>query len=176
MKTTKAILLTLGLAAIMTACGNHADKDLSGSWTSAAPINVTKTVAGATSATKTLAVDFTAPTGDAAGEVTLTADYDVTAPVVTDSVTESRSYKVTASVRGTYSRVKGEDDEYLLTFDKNTVDVQGTDAPELGPVTDDFISSLDPLTSIEDVEISKDGNHLTFDTDHPDVHYHFVKK
>lgn len=176
MKTTKALILSLGAAALLAACSQHSDENPTGSWTSAAPETVTQSIGGATSATRSLSFDFKAPTGDTAGEVVMTADYDVTVPFVTDSTTNSRSYQVTASVRGTWTQEKGEHDDYLLAFDKNSIDVQGVNAPELGPVTDDFISSLSRFASIEDVEVSKDGSHMTFETDKPDVTYHFVKK
>lgn len=171
MKTSKIFLCAMGLAAVMTACDHHKDADLTGSWTSAAPQSVTQSVAGATSATKTLSFDFTAP-----DQMTMTAEYDVTVPEVTDSVTNSHSYQVTASVKGTYTLAKGEKDDYMLSFDTNTLSVSGTNAPELGPVTDDFLSSLAAFTKIEDVEVSKDATHLSFETDKPDVTYTFVKK
>lgn len=174
----KTLMAAFAVAALFTACSaHHETEDPTGTWTSAAPISVTKGVADATTATKTLTIDFAAPVGDAAGELTYTADYDVTAPYVTDEgTTESRSYKVTASIKGTWAQEKGEHDDYLLTFDQNTLTVNGTDAPELGPVTDEFMTSLTTFTSIEDVEVSNDGTHMSFETDHPDVTYHFVKK
>lgn len=176
MKTTKTLILTLGLAAMFTACDSNKDENPSGSWTSAAPVSVTQGVAEAKSASKTMTFDFTATDSKTAGDVVVTADYDVTSPVVTDSVTTDATYKVTASIKGTWTQEKGEDDDYLLSFDTNTLSVSGTDAPELGPVTDEFLTSLTTFTSIEDVEVSKDGTHMTFETKHPEVKYHFVKK
>lgn len=171
MKTTKTILMALGVAAMFTACSSRVDENPAGSWTSAAPATVTAKVADATSASKVLTFDFVAP-----DEVTLTADYDVTATVATDSVPWTVSYMATASVKGTYNRDSKDDDEYLLSFDTNTLSVSGTDAPELGPVTDEFLSSLAQFTKIDDVKVSKDGKHLTFEAGHPDVEYHFVSK
>lgn len=104
----------------------------------------------------------------------MTADYEVTMP--SDSIAEGISYKVTASIDGTWTRDTDDDDDYLLAFDKNSLSVAGTDAPELGPVTDAFMNSLQQYTMIEDVEVSKDGTHLTFETKSPEVKYHFVKK
>lgn len=173
----KTLMAALAVAAIFTACSAHRDDDPTGTWTSAAPISVTKNVAAATTASKTITIDFVAPVGDAAGTLVYTADYDVTAPYVTDEgTTESRSYKVTASIKGTWAQEKHEHDDYLLTFDQNTLTVNGIDAPELGPVTDEFMTTLTTFTSIEDVEVSDNGTHMTFETDHPDVKYHFVKK
>lgn len=177
MKTSKALLLTmLGMGAVITACSHHSDDDPTGSWTSAAPINVTETVDGSTAASKVISIDFKAPVADAAGVVTLTADYDVTVPDVTDPATDSHSYQVTATITGTWTQDKDDHDDYLLAFDTNTLSVAGTNAPELGPVTDDFLTSLSSFTKIEDVEVSKDGTHMTFETDHPDVKYHFARK
>lgn len=177
MKTTKTLLFAVGLAAAFTACSTKDDENPTGSWVEAAPQSVTETVAGAKTATKVISIDFQAPASKGqAGELTYAAEYDVT--VAADSATETpaSSYKVTASIKGTWAQDGDDDDDYLISFDKNSLSVQGTDAPELGPVTDDFMNSLSKLTSIEDVEVSKDGAHLTFETKAPKVKYHFVKK
>lgn len=174
MKTVKALFLTLGAAAMFTACSGHDDDNPTGSWSAAAPQSVTQTVAGATSATRTLSFEFNAPESDAPGLVTLTADYDVSIP--TDSVSGLSKYSVTATIKGTWTKEADSHDDYLLNFDTNTLEVNGTDAPELGPVTDDFLNSLGTFTTIEDVEVSNDGTHMTFEAGHPDVKYHFVRK
>lgn len=174
MKKTSTLLLTLGVSAmLMASCSSSKDSQPTGTWTSQTPIVVTQAIDGARQASKVLTFDFSAPE---AGKVTYTADYTVTAPFVTDSVSGSSQYQVKASVEGTYAAKAGEDDDYLLTFDTNTLSVQGTNAPELGPVTDDFLQSLTALAKIEDVEVSKDGSRMSFETDSPDVEYHFVKK
>lgn len=175
MKIPKSILLTFGVAALLTACGNSKtdDDNPTGSWTSAAPESVTAGVSGATSASKTLSFDFNAPVNNAEGELTLSSDYDVTAKAANDSTV---NYKVAASIKGTWVQDGDDHDDYLLTFDKNSLTVSGTDAPELGPVTDEFLNSLSTFSTIEDVEVSKDGTHMTFETKNPEVKYHFVKK
>lgn len=167
----------MGAAAMLTACGNSKnDENPAGNWQSASPESVTEVVEGATSAVKTLSIDFNSPVGEAPGELTFSADYDVTVPFVTDSTTNATTYKATATVKGTWVKENGEDDDYLLTFDKNTLSVNGVNAPELGPVTDEFLNSLGRFSSIEDVEVSKDGSHLTFEAGKPEVKYHFVKR
>lgn len=176
MKATKIFLLAIGMGAAFAACNESKNDDPTGAWASAAPEKVTDSIEGATSATQTLAFDFNAPVGDAAGQLTYTADYDVTVPFVTDSATNKKSYQVTASIKGTWTQSTDDKDDYLLTFDKNTLSISGTDAPELGPVTDVFLNSLAKFTTIEDVEVTKDGSHMTFETEHPDVKYHFVRK
>lgn len=175
MKTINAVLLSIGVAAAMASCGQENTNPV-GNWTSAAPESVTESVSGATAATRTMTIDFNQPQGDADGILTLTADYDVTAPAVADSVAVPKSYKATATVNGKWSQDADDKDDYLLSFDTNTLNVQGVDAPELGPVTDAFLNSLSNFTTIEDVEVSKDGTHMTFETKNPDVKYHFVKK
>lgn len=177
MKITKILLYSFGAAALLTACHDSNDDDPTGSWKSASPISVADRVDGATAVTKSFTIDFSAAAEkNVPGEVTLTADYDVTVPFVTDSVTNKTSYQATATVKGTWTKEAKSDDDYLLTFDTNTLSVTGIDAPMLGPVTNEFLSSLAAFTSIEDVDVSDDGTHMTFETDHPDVKYHFVKK
>lgn len=166
--------MALGLAMAATSCdSDKKSENPVGSWTAGAPESVTASVDGATSATRTISFDFAED-----GTVTYTADYDVTAPTYTEDGTEATpvSYKVTASVKGTYKLEPREDDDYIVAFDTNTLSVNGTDAPELGPVTDSFISSMAQFTSIEDVKVSKDGTAMTFEAGHPDVKYSFVKK
>lgn len=169
--------MAAGVAALMSACSNASrDDDPTGNWTASAPQSVTEKVDGATSAVKTISFDFTAPAKGEAGDVTYTADYDVTATYPTDSVPTTVTYKATASVKGTWTKEADEHDDYLISFDRNTLTVSGVDAPELGPVTDEFLNSLATFTNIEDVDVSKDGTHMTFEAGHPDVKYQFVKK
>lgn len=171
MKNTKLLLAILGIGAVFTACADKQNESPVGSWQSAAPESVTGKIADAASASKTLAFTFEAPKGDSDGVVTLTANYDL---VSTDSV--ASPYTVTASIKGTWKAESVNDDDYILAFDRNSLTVTGTDAPILGPVTDDFISSLAPFTKIEDVKVSKDGKQLKFETDKPEVDYIFVAK
>lgn len=175
MKATKTILFSLGFAALLTACGHdQKNENPVGNWTSAAPVSVTASIANASTAQKSLSFDFTAPAAEANGTFTMTADYDVTpAAAANDSV---QTYQVKATINGTWTQDTDDQDDFLLTFDKNTLSVNGTNAPELGPVTDDFLNSLAQFTTIEDVEVSKDGQHMTFETKNPEVKYHFVKK
>lgn len=176
MKTAKLLALALGVAGIFSACSSKNEDDPTGAWKSAAPINITADVNGATSASKTLTFDFKAPNADGVGQVVLTADYDVTAPVVTEDSTTEVKYQVSASVNGTWKREKKDSDDLLLTFDQNTLEVNGVDAPELGPVTNEFLTSLAQYTSLDDVEVSKDKTTLSLETDHPDMKYQFVRK
>lgn len=175
MKKSTLFVAALGFAAALTACGSDKKtENPTGSWTAAAPTTVTSAIEGATVATKTISFDFTSD-----GAVTYTANYDVTASAYAegDTVATPVSYKVTASVNGTYKLEPKEDDDYILAFDTNTLSVVGTDAPELGPVTDEFISSIAQFTSVEDVKVSQDGSTMTFEAGHhPEVKYSFVKK
>lgn len=172
MKKMSLLLMAVAFIPALSSCGHKDEVSVVGDWTSAAPVTVTKAVDGATSATKVISIDFNAPIENAANKLTYTAKYDVTATV--DDATQS--YQVVATIDGTWTRDAKDDDEFLLTFDRNSLSVSGTDAPELGPVTDEFLSSIATFTKIEDVKVSKDGTHLTFETDHPDTEYHFVKK
>lgn len=174
MKTSSTLIMAFGLAAALASCGSDKNESPVGSWVAGAPETVTASVDGATSATKVISFDFTED-----GTVTYTADYDVTAPSYAEDGSESTpvSYKVTASVKGTYKLEPKEDDDYIVAFDMNSLSVQGTDAPELGPVTGEFMTSTAQFTSIEDVKVSKDGTAMTFEAGHhPEVKYSFVKK
>lgn len=170
MKKSTFGLMAMGLALAFAACGSHHNDDNpTGSWKASAPASVTDKVADAKSAVKTVAIDFNAPTDGAAGTLVYSADYDVTD--VNDS-----TYTVTAKINGTWSQDTDDHDDYLLSFDRNSLSVAGNGAPGLGAVTDEFLNSLSAFSTIEDVEVSKDGTHLTFETKSPEVKYHFIKK
>lgn len=176
MKKTITLLSGVALlaaAALFSSCTDERH-DITGSWASSSPATVTASIPGASVATEALTFDFTQGQDKSSGPVKMTADYDVTMP--SDSVAEGISYKVTASIEGTWTRDLDDQDDYLLAFDSNSLSVAGVDAPELGPVTDAFMNSLQQFTVIEDVEVSKDATHLTFETKSPEVKYHFVKK
>lgn len=179
MKTANVILVSLALGAAFVACDKNRDDDPTGNWTAAAPESVTATVDGAKSAMRTLSFDFKAPVNGEAGQFTMTADYDVTATAPSDSdstaVTDI-AYKATATINGTWTQDADDHDDYILAFDTNTLSVSGVDAPELGPVTDNFLGSLATFSAIEDVEVSKDATHMSFETAKPEVKYSFVKK
>lgn len=175
MKTVKTLFLALGVAAIVASCSDDKKTDPVGSWTSAAPESVTAKIADAGAATKTLTLDFGTPVAGQPCELTFTADYDVTGAAATDSVADGK-YKVVATIKGTWQQDVDDQDDFLLTFDRNSLSVSGTDAPVLGPITDDFLSSLAKFTTIEDVEVSKDATRLSFETKSPEVKYNFVKK
>lgn len=149
-------------------------KGLTGSWKSAAPISVSEKVADATYVSQSMSIDFQTGSTVAEGPLQLESEYELTAPA--DSTGTAKTYKVVAKVSGTWSRDVDDDDDYLLTFDRNTLSVAGEDAPELGPVTDLFMNSLTHLSTIEDVKVSKDGLNLSFETENPELTYRFVKK
>lgn len=169
MRKSTLSISALGLALAFAACGSHHDDNPTGSWKVSAPQSVTEKVADAKSAVKTISLDFNAPAEGADGTFVYSADYDVTG--VNDS-----TYTVSAKINGTWAQDTDDHDDYLLSFDRNSLNVSGTDAPGLGAVTDEFLNSLSTFTTIEDVEVSDDGTHLTFETKNPKTEYHFVKK
>lgn len=174
MKTPKLLLLSLGIAALFASCGAKDDENPTGSWKSASPISVTENIIGASTATKTMTMDFSEPVGEAPGEVVLTATYDVKLTPESDKPEAITSYQATATIKGTWMQSVDDKDDYILSFDRNTLDVKGIDAPELGPVTDAFINYIASLTTIEDVKVSKDKTNLSFETENPDVKYVLV--
>lgn len=174
MKFTKVLFLSFGIAAMFAACGSNDDSPV-GKWESATPESITKSIDGAVAASKTTTLDFSAPKENGEGDVVLTSNYDVTVPFVTDSATNSSNYQVTATIKGTWTKEGDSHDDYLLSFDKNSLSVNGTNAPELGGVTDEFINSLNKYASIEDVEVSNNGTRLSFESGKPEVKFNFVK-
>lgn len=161
-------------AALAFASCSSDNSSLTGEWKSAAPVNVTETVADASTVSQVISVDFKAGDEKTTGPLEWTSEYSMTAPA--DSAGNVASYKVIAKISGTWTRDAKDDDEYTLSFDQNTLNVSGVDAPELGPGTDLFLGSLGKFSKIEDVKVSKDGKTMSFETDKPDVTYNFVRK
>lgn len=161
------------VAFALAGCAGDENK-LIGEWQTAVPKSVKEKVADATYATQSLTIKFGQGEDVTTGPVELTSEYDMTAPA--DSAGNAANYKVTAKISGTWTRDVDDQDDYLLAFDKNSLKVEGKDAPELGPVTDLFLNSLARFSTIDDVEVSKDGKSMSFEIENPDATIQFVKK
>lgn len=176
MKTINQLAVGAALlfgAAAISSCSEDTNKMI-GTWTSSAPEAVVPAIEGTTSATAVTTFEFSEGTEKSNGPVKMTTDYTVTAP---DSVGNALNYTVKASVEGKWTREEKGDDDYFLSFDQNTLDVAGVDAPDgLGAVTATFLNSLAQYSKIEDVEVTKDGSVLSFELDNPDRKVSFTKR
>lgn len=175
MKTINQLALGAALvcgAAAMTSCSED-NNAMIGTWTSATPEVVVPAIEGASSATAVTTFDFSEGTEKSNGPVKMTKDYTVT---VADSVGNPVNYTVKASVEGRWTREDKGDDDYFISFDQNTLDVAGVDAPDgLGAVTANFLGSLAQYSKIEDVEVTKDGSVLSFELESTDAKVSFTK-
>ena len=159
-------------AAAMTSCSEE-NNAMIGTWTSAAPEVVVPAIEGASSATAVTTFDFSEGTEKSNGPVKMTKDYTVT---VADSVGNPVNYTVKASVEGKWTREDKGDDDYFLSFDQNTLDVAGVDAPDgLGAVTANFLDGLAQYSKIEDVDVTKDGSILSFELENTDAKVSFTR-
>lgn len=176
MKTINQLAVGAALlfgAAAISSCSEENNKMI-GTWTSSAPEAVVSAIEGTTSATAITTFEFSEGAEKSNGPVKMTTDYTVTAP---DSVGNAINYTVKASVEGKWTREEKGDDDYYLSFDQNTLDVAGVDAPDgLGAVTANFLGSLAQYSKIEDVDVTKDGSVLSFELDNPDRKVSFTKK
>lgn len=176
MKTINQLAVGVALlfgAAAISSCSEENNKMI-GTWTSSAPEVVVPAIEGTTSATAITTFEFSEGAEKSNGPVKMTTDYTVTAP---DSVGNAINYTVKASVEGKWTREEKGDDDYYLSFDQNTLDVAGVDAPDgLGAVTANFLGSLAQYSKIEDVDVTKDGSVLSFELDNPDRKVSFTKK
>lgn len=164
MKTIKTIAMGAALlmgAAAVSSCSTKSSDSIIGTWSAAAPEAVVPAIDGASSATALTTFEFKAGSDKASGPVKLIKDYTVTLPA--DSVGKTESYTVNASIEGTWTCSDKECEDYTLSFDQNSLSVNGVGAPELGPVTSSFMSSLAQYTAIEDMEVSNDGKVMTFE-------------
>ncbi len=161
-------------AATLSSCP-EVNNAMIGTWRSSTPEVVVPAIEGSPSATAITTFEFSEGTEKSNGPVKMTKDYPITAP---DSVGNAVNYTVKASVEGKWTREEKGDDDYFLSFDQNSLDVDGTDAPDgLGAVTANFLGSLAQYQKIEDVDVTKDGSVLSFELDNqkPDVKLTFTK-
>ena len=176
MKTINQLAVGAALlfgAAALSSCSEE-NNAMIGTWSSSAPETVVPAIEGSTSATAVTTFEFSEGTEKSNGPVKITTDYTVTAP---DSVGNAINYTVKASVEGKWTREDKDDDDYYLSFDQNTLDVAGVDAPDgLGAVTANFLGSLGKYSKIEDVEVTKDGSVLSFELESTDAKVSFTKK
>ncbi|MDE7097193.1 MAG: hypothetical protein K2O47_06850 [Muribaculaceae bacterium] len=176
MKTINQLAVGAALlfgAAALSSCSEEKNAMI-GTWTSSTPENVVPAIEGSQAATAVTTFEFSEGAEKSNGPVKMTTDYTVTA---SDSVGNPVTYTVKASVEGKWTREEKGDDDYFISFDQNTLDVAGVDAPEgLGAVTANFLGSLAQYSKIEDVDVTKDGSVLSFELDNPDRKVSFTKK
>ena len=162
MKTLKKIFLCaialFGAASVISCSG---DNKMIGKWESSSPASVFPTIPGTVSSTSMTTIEFIKGADSKSGPVKLTTVYEMTLPA--DSTGVSTVSTVNASIDGTWTRDEKNDDGYYISFDKNSLSVNAINAPELGPVTDTFMRSLARYTQIDDVEVNKAKNILTFE-------------
>ena len=163
MKAINRILLGAAIflgAATFASCSSDNDRMI-GKWETATPTTVFPTIPGTVSSTATTTIEFSKGTDSKSGPVKLTTIYEMTLP--SDSTAMAPVSTVNASINGTWTRDDKDDDDFFLSFDQNSLSVNAISAPELGPVTQVFLSSLARYTRIDDVEVNKANTVLTFE-------------
>ncbi len=195
--------LAVGAAASFTYCSNQAK--FIGAWTAVNPTNITDRMPGATMATSLLKIDFVDNLQKTGGAVTLNSDINVTRTIDADSLSQGQPYEVkfaaTASVDGTWSYDIDDDDDVLLALDlaKLKIDLDGSKVTFTQPaatvvpqahldslatkyidtwkrdLTGAVSSDLARYTVIDDIELSRDGNMMTFEIESPETKLHFKR-
>ncbi len=195
--------LAAGMAVTMTYCSKQAK--FIGAWTEVNPSNITVQLPGASSATSRVTIDFIDNLQKTGGAVSLQSDINVTRTIEADSLSQGQPYEVKiaakASVDGTWSYDVDDDDDVLLALDlsKLKVDIDrdrisftrpaATVVPQAhldslalqyidtwkrdltGVVSED----LARYTVIDDIELSRDGNMMTFEVQSPEAKLHFKR-
>ncbi len=150
--------LLLG-AAMLVACDG--DDRMIGKWETVRPALVFPTISGTVSSIKSSTLEFSQGPDKNSGGVTVTTEYKMTLPADSTGVCETSV--VLASVDGTWTREDEYDDELVINFDKNSLDVDAENVPELTAVTDIFLTSLAKLSRIDAVEVTNDNTMLSFE-------------
>ena len=169
MKNKSRIFLSAAAVAGLAIFASCADENrIIGAWETTAPQPVVPTISGTISSTQTTTIEFAKGTDSKSGPMKLTTIYEMTLPG--DSTATAPLSTVNATISGTWTREDGDDDDYILAFDKNSLSVNAVSAPELGPVTEEFLSSISRFSTLEDVEVNKEKTIMTFE-DQRDTKY-----
>lgn len=200
-KTLIAGTLFCGLSVAAISCSEK--PSYRGTWESITPENELTSFPGATTATSRTSLTFGEATDDGAGDVELTNDYTIvrTAPTADGSRTLTLNIDAKGLVKGKWTPDVDDEDDLLLNFDHSTLEITidgdkvtlASDTTGLAPervdslrtaVTDmvrqqlrtAMTASANLYSVISDVEVSKDGKTLGFETDHNDAKVRMQKK
>ena len=193
MKKHTVITLLTAVAVIATLGSCSRTPHFLGKWISAMPENITEDVSNVARATSQLSMEFSQGKASAAtGVVTLSSVIDITQPVNGDS-SFVEPYEVsiaaTANISGVWAFAGDSDDDLVLSFDMSTLDVDvdphgvsfsqnlltGAQRPTIDSLTsvtvnlwkhelhNVLLARLTHFSMLDDVEVNKDGNLLTFE-------------
>lgn len=194
---------SVGMAALAVACSHEAK--FIGSWTEMNPTDITAQVPAAARATSLVSITFLDNVDKSGGSVTLSSVIDLTQPVEGDSLSMNQPYEVnvaaTASVGGTWTYDIDDKDDILLSFDLSSLNVNidnngvtysqnvltGAQQPQIDSLTAKTVmawkqeltrairADLSRFSVIEDIEVSKKGDVMTFEINAPEKKLHFRK-
>lgn len=196
MKKISSLLLVSALSGVLLlpSC-NEKKSPFAGEWDGMAPVNVKSTLPGFDSALLTYAIAFQDDATKTGGDVDIDGNYNLSRNVTLGASQIKASFSANASVSGIWNRDVDDDDDYLLNLDYSTVKVD-IDRNSISLATPDSIpaAKLDSITSvwqqeltfafkenvsalstIEDLEVSKDGNNMTFETKNPEQKLSFKR-
>lgn len=154
-------------ALTVTSCSEKTD--FTGEWVKGTPANVTDAFQPSKLATSTTKIMFERNPSSTDGNVTLTADYDIT-PAASDTTAQT-AVKGTATVFGTWSFDVDDENDLLLSYDMSTVSVSMADSTASAykdQVSQAFMRELTQYSVLEDVEVSKDGKTMTVELQSPE--------
>lgn len=196
MKKIYSILIATGVVAGftgMTSCSD--DKAFLGTWETVNPVHLEQRIGGFTSIESQQKISFAEGIKKRIGDVRMTSELDVVRNLTTADGTE---IEMTAEgygfIKGTWTYDLDDDDDLVLNFDYNTLDVKfdksniefnGLYAQNLSAEERDSLASigadictrevklalsheLPRYSVIKDVEVSKDGNTLGFEISSPE--------
>ena len=163
------LLIAAVAAGALTVTSCSEKTDFTGEWVKGTPANVTDAFQRSKLATSTTKIMFERNPSSTDGNVTLTADYDITPPA--SDTTAQTVVKGTATVTGTWSFDVDDENDLLLSYDMSTVSVSMADSSASAykdQVSQAFMRELTQYSVLEDVEVSKDGKTMTVELQSPE--------
>ena len=191
MKKNLTLVAAAGMVVLALASCSKKDQFV-GTWQAMSPVNISAGIPAASDAHSLTSVTF-----GAQGDVMLSSIINATQPVY-ENYGALQGYEVsvaaTATVKGKWAYVPGEDDDLVLTFDQNSLNVdvdsngvtfrQNMTDGEQQPVTDSLTAATVAIwkqqftsamrneimrySRLDDVKTTKDGQTLKFEIENPE--------
>lgn len=190
----------LAAAAAVLACGAlyscSDDAPFIGSWTTAAPADITGRIAGSAVSTATTQLSFNESQQKGSGTVGMAYEIEVTYPLALPGVTGAVTIPGSASVDGMWTYDVDDRDDVLIRFDYKSLQVNidstrvrivGVHPTRADSVLDGMfnrardamsgyvIGDMRRYTAVDDIEASADGSRLSFEIHSPAAGMVFVR-
>lgn len=185
MNSITKLLVSGCVLAGMVSCSSA--PEFLGSWTSVTPEDLTDRMPSASMASTVVTMEFAEGMTKDGGTVAVTYDVDALRPMVTDSkstVPSDVDLKAVVTVNGIWTYDVDDDDDLLIKFDMETMNISTDSNTSLTPemaerwkheVKRTVSADLSRFTVVDDVEVSHNGQVMSLEVHSPEAKLKFRK-